>query len=92
MNWNCLSVLTNILTELLVPFYFKNLTKAEKIQPESADWPSMFSTVQSFNPAVVPLPVRMGRVRPNKLGDIPPAAQGNIEVLKVVTCIFLHAA
>jgi len=66
----------------------KNLTKAEKIQPESADWPSMFSTVQSFNPAVVPLPVRMGRVRPNKLGDIPPAAQGNIEVLKIPT--FLH--
>lgn len=64
---------------------FKNLTKAERIQPEFADWPSLFSVAQSFNPALVPLPIRMGRVRPNKLMDIPPAAQGNIELLKVAS-------
>lgn len=66
----------------------KNLTKAERIQPETTDWPSVFSVAKSFNPATVPLPVRMGRIRPNRLGDIPPASPGNIELLKIPN--FLH--
>eukprot|EP00795_Rhopilema_esculentum_P005143 gene5143-269_t len=61
----------------------KNLTKAERIVPEKADWPSIFAVAQSFNPAIVPLPIRMGRARPNRIGDIPPVAQGNIELLKI---------
>ena len=63
--------------------FLQNLTKAERIVPEKADWPSIFAVAQSFNPAIAPLPIRMGRARPNKIGDIPPVAQGNIELLKV---------
>eukprot|EP00794_Sanderia_malayensis_P012771 gene12771-14082_t len=61
----------------------KNLTRAEKLDPALADWPSIAAVAQSFNPAVIPLPIRMGRPRPNKVGDVPPIAQGNIELLKI---------
>lgn len=61
----------------------KSLSRADLIDPNSTDWASVYDAAASYNPSVIPLPIRMGRPRPNKLGDIPPNHQGNIELLKI---------
>ena len=57
--------------------------RSEMIDPDAVDWASVHPAAESYNPSVIPLPVRMGRPRHNRLGDIPPDARGNIELLKI---------
>lgn len=62
--------------------YFQS-SRADTINLDVTDWSDVYEAAQSYNPAVIPLPIRMGRPRVNKLGDIPPNDKGNIELLKV---------
>lgn len=59
------------------------LPRSETINLDITDWSDVFEAAQSYNPGVIPLPIRMGRPRPNKTGDVPPHDKGNIELLKV---------
>lgn len=59
------------------------------IDPDSTDWSSVYVSAQSYNPSVIPLPIRMGRPRYNKVGDIPPNEKGNIELLKVMIIVII---
>ena len=59
------------------------------IDPDSTDWSSVYVSAQSYNPSVIPLPIRMGRPRYNKVGDIPPNEKGNIELLKVIIFVII---
>ena len=59
------------------------------IDPDSTDWSSVYVSAQSYNPSVIPLPIRMGRPRYNKIGDIPPNEKGNIELLKVIISVII---
>ncbi|XP_074839777.1 small ribosomal subunit protein mS35 [Carettochelys insculpta] len=49
------------------------------------DWSSVYPAAAAFNPASVPLPIRMGY--PMK-GGVPPAKEGNLELIKIPN--FLH--
>lgn len=57
--------------------------RSESLNLDVTDWTDVFEAAQSYNPGVVPLPLRMGRPRANKLGDVPPHHKGNIELLKI---------
>ncbi|XP_046845099.1 28S ribosomal protein S35, mitochondrial-like [Xenia sp. Carnegie-2017] len=57
--------------------------KAERMDIDSADWPSVYATASSYNSWLVPLPVRMGRRKHNKVGGLPNRDLGNIELLKI---------
>jgi len=59
------------------------LPRSETINLDITDWSDVFEAAQSYNPGVIPLPIRMGRPRPNKTGDVPPHDKGNIELLKI---------
>jgi len=61
----------------------RSLSRADMIDPDTTDWSSVYDAAQSYNPSVVPLPIRMGRPRSNRIGDIPPNDKGNIELLKI---------
>jgi len=61
----------------------KSLSRADLIDPDITDWSSVYDASNSYNPSVIPLPIRMGRPRQNRLGDIPPNDKGNIELLKI---------
>ncbi|KAF7390969.1 hypothetical protein HZH66_009449 [Vespula vulgaris] len=49
------------------------------------DWPSIWSGARSFNPNIVPLPLRQGYVKGKR---VPPSKYGNAELLKIPN--FLH--
>ncbi|XP_066928622.1 small ribosomal subunit protein mS35-like [Clytia hemisphaerica] len=59
------------------------LPRSESLNLDVTDWSDVFEAAQSYNPGVVPLPLRMGRPRTNKVGDVPPHDKGNIELLKI---------
>ena len=54
------------------------------MKPETADWPSVFSGPQSYNPAIIPVFLRMGRTKHNKVEKMPPRPLGNLELMKVI--------
>ena len=62
---------------------FRIRPKAERLEIDKVDWPSFYSTASSYNSWLVPLPLRMGRSRHNKVGGLPPRDMGNIELLKI---------
>ncbi|CAB3987142.1 28S ribosomal S35, mitochondrial isoform X1, partial [Paramuricea clavata] len=61
---------------------FRIRPKAERLDIDKVDWPSFYSTASSYNSWLVPLPLRMGRSRHNKVGGLPLRDMGNIELLK----------
>ncbi|XP_057313317.1 28S ribosomal protein S35, mitochondrial-like [Hydractinia symbiolongicarpus] len=61
----------------------KSLSRADLIDPDTTDWTNVYDAARSYNPSVIPLPIRMGRPRANKLGDVPPNDSGNVELLKI---------
>ena len=58
--------------------------RCEEMSP-SQDWPSVWPAAASFNPSVVPLPIRMGFVKGEKLV---PDKWLNLELVKIPN--FLH--
>ena len=55
---------------------------------EATDWPSVFSGTQSYNPAVIPIFLRMGRVKHNRPNfGLRQKAVGNLELMKVWHCL-----
>lgn len=57
------------------------------MKTEGADWPSVFSGAQSFNPFSVPVMFKMGRVKHNRLNvGLRQRALGNLDLMKVHTC------
>ena len=71
------------LCNILYVFSIQIRPKAERLDIDKVDWPSFYSTASSYNSWLVPLPLRMGRGRHNKVGGLPPRDMGNIELLKV---------
>ncbi|XP_047140769.1 small ribosomal subunit protein mS35 [Hydra vulgaris] len=61
----------------------KTLSRADMLNLETTDWSSVYCAAESYNPSVIPLPIRMGRPYHNRLGDVPPNAKGNVELLKI---------
>jgi len=59
------------------------MPRAQSINLDVTDWSNVYEAAESYNPSVVPLPIRMGRPRANKINDVPPHDKGNIELLKV---------
>ena len=57
------------------------------LNPDTTDWSSVHCAAESYNPSVIPLPIRMGRPYHNRVGDVPPSSKGNVELLKVVMCL-----
>jgi len=58
-----------------------------RMKTEGADWPSVFSGAQSFNPFSVPVMFKMGRVKHNRLNvGLRQRALGNLDLMKVHTC------
>ena len=55
------------------------LFQPQEVNPD-AEWASVFHSARPFNPYHIPLPIRMGRAEP---GSAPPAALGNLELMKV---------
>ena len=54
------------------------------MKTEGADWPSIFSAAQSFNPFSVPVMFKMGRVKHNRINiGLRQRALGNLELMKV---------
>jgi small subunit ribosomal protein S35 len=55
------------------------------------NWESVWPTIRTFHPAVVPLPVRQGFIS-NKRKQVHPAKYGNVELMKVRTevCAKVH--
>ena len=48
------------------------------------DWPSVYSGAKPYHPSVVPIFLRMGRLKHNKPGfALPLRALGNLELMKV---------
>ncbi|XP_028397275.1 28S ribosomal protein S35, mitochondrial-like [Dendronephthya gigantea] len=62
---------------------FRIRPKAERLDIDKVDWPSFYSTASSYNSWLVPLPLRMGRSRHNKVGGLPNRDMGNVELLKI---------
>ncbi|KPP64451.1 28S ribosomal protein S35, mitochondrial-like, partial [Scleropages formosus] len=56
----------------------------EKMTPDQ-DWTAVYPTAAAFKPSAVPLPIRMGY--PVERG-VPPAKEGNLELIKIPN--FLH--
>lgn len=48
------------------------------------DWLTVYPAATPFRPNAIPLPVRMGY--PVK-GGVPPAKKGNLELIKVRSCV-----
>ena len=68
------------------------LPRSESLNLDVTDWSDVFEAAQSYNPGVVPLPLRMGRPRANKVGDVPPHDKGNIELLKVISLFVCYSS
>jgi len=60
----------------------QELSRGEMLSMET-DWSSVFDAAKPYNRNVIPLPIRMGRPRHSRLGDVPTIDKGNIELLKV---------
>lgn len=59
------------------------LSPSKIMDPDVTDWGSFYDAASSYNDRVIPLNIRMGRPRITRIGDVPPKAFGNIEVLKI---------
>ncbi|KAK3730940.1 hypothetical protein QZH41_008832 [Actinostola sp. cb2023] len=66
----------------------QNPSRSIKMIPESTDWPSVFPGAQTFNPSVIPVFLRMGRPKHNRIDKMPNRTMGNIELMKVTN--FFH--
>ena len=54
------------------------------MKKEGADWPSVFTGAQSFNPFSVPIMFKMGRVKHNRINvGLRQRTLGNLELMKV---------
>lgn len=62
---------------------FRVRPKSERLDVDKVDWPSLYTTASSYNSWLMPLPVRMGRSRHNKVGGLPLRDMGNIELMKI---------
>lgn len=49
---------------------------------ENMDWTAIWDTASTYNPFLIPLPVRCGRAHEKKAG-VSPAAAGNVELMKI---------
>jgi len=57
---------------------------ALRMKTEGADWPSVFSGAQSFDPFSIPMRLKMGRVKHNRINvGLRRRAHGNLELMKV---------
>ena len=55
-----------------------------RMKREGADWPSVFTGAQSFNPFSVPIMLKMGRVKHNRINvGLRQRTLGNLELMKV---------
>ncbi|EDO30147.1 predicted protein [Nematostella vectensis] len=61
----------------------KNPSRAVTMKPESTDWPSVFSGPQTYNPAIIPVFLRMGRRKHNRLDNFPQRTMANLELMKI---------
>lgn len=50
---------------------------------ETTDWPSVFAAPRSYNPFVIPVALRMGRLKHNRMKNLPQRPIGNLELMKV---------
>ena len=65
--------------------FLQGIAGSIRRKTEGADWPSLFSGAQSFLPFSIPIMLKMGRVKHNRINvGLRRRALGNLELMKVM--------
>ena len=64
--------------------FLQSMGGSMRMKTEGADWPSVLSGAQSFTPFSIPIMLKMGRVKHNRINvGLRMRALGNLDLMKV---------